>query len=266
MYSANIILDHQLVTTKNNCMYTLKPIYPDLSSLDTFAGLAKKQQEILQRSTDLKTLFESFTLQDSSSPNQQQCSPLHISIVASVENPPYATFSLLKNSKNVLISIHRHCSVPQTTGVSFAALPSNASLQQTPSLAKFKVSILWKAVDLSECRPTAKTVIAGDSNICRYICRHFFPHLYPENQNPWATSQIDHILDFLSNLSKLKPKEISNHLKNINVTLGSSPHLSGPSPTIADIAFLAYVESKEEFSKLAAGYSNIKKWLASRSA
>ena len=115
--------------------------------------------------------------------------------------------------------------------------------------------------------PQAQTPVEGVANICRYLCREYFPVLYEEvgscgkeeNSSADLASAMDSWMDLMSSvLTRGTGKEKASVLRRMNAQLGSSKFLvMGEQPTVADIVCFCEVCAQPDL-KLP---SNVKLWM-----
>jgi len=108
--------------------------------------------------------------------------------------------------------------------------------------------------------PHNQTPVSGQANICRYLCREYFPVLYEESPGGLdAAAQMDNWMDEVSTtLQRGSSREQASVVRRLNSQLGSSSFLAGTdAPSIADL--LAYTVLCGQPGLKIPG--NVKQWL-----
>ena len=108
--------------------------------------------------------------------------------------------------------------------------------------------------------PQRHTVVQGQANICRFLCRRFCPELY-EGLGPEVSSEIDGWMDSISlTFIHGNAKEKTSVLRHMNSSLGSTSFLVNTnqiSPTAADILGFSILAPRQGL-KLG---GNVKSWM-----
>jgi len=108
--------------------------------------------------------------------------------------------------------------------------------------------------------PHNQTPVTGQANICRYLCREYFPALYEESPGGLdAAAQMDNWLDEVSTtLQRGSSREKASVVRRLNSHLGSASFLAATeSPSIADLVAFT-VLSEQRGLKVP---TNVKQWL-----
>jgi len=216
-------------------------------------ALEARQDAILARLEKLKAEVEAYkkTLGlpaqcDSSSTSSQapvcgrtpdlvvRCSPSH---------PAFSlkgVYNLLSGAGlSVHTSCHTHSSVPALPPQCQSFLPEP---EMSRTQAQVRITLIWKEVG-RDCElmvsPLTQTLIRGEVNILRYIARLFPTLVLYENLT--NISSVDSMLDSVSSLLWVQPRDRQPLMRTLVTQLGRSTYLAGEQVSITDLALYSVV-------------------------